>query len=216
MNLPPQHHPRFDAGDRILYRDTDGRRLLDVKPVTVVEDSPRRIALWLPLETPTKQAKLHNYVPNAPREWIDGQWSLVDSVWRWAELLILVAPGARRATWVMWSPDRSFRGWYVNLQSELRRTAFGFDYRDHQLDILVRPDRTWRWKDELELERAVELGQFSSAEAESIWAEGHRAVTDIEADASPFSDGSEHWRPEAQLQRPTLSAVWDDLSMYDG
>jgi uncharacterized protein DUF402 len=38
--------------------------------------------------------------------------------------------------------DRRFRGWYVNLQSPFRRTAYGVDIVDHTLDIVVRPDRS--------------------------------------------------------------------------
>ena len=47
----------------------------------------------------------------------------------------------------MWTPAWEFLGWYVNLEEPFRRTPLGFDVRDLQLDILVDPERKWRWKD---------------------------------------------------------------------
>ncbi len=115
---------RFYYGQPILYRELDERgQVIDVKPVTVVEDSDARIALWLPLGTPTKRPVLLNRTPGTPRRWMKRSWALVDSTWQWAELLIVVRPDNRRATWVRWSADRLFQGWVVNLQSELWRSA---------------------------------------------------------------------------------------------
>lgn len=37
----------------------------------------------------------------------------------------------------------AFRGWYVNLQEPLRRTAVGHDMRDQALDIVIAPDGSW-------------------------------------------------------------------------
>ena len=34
-------------------------------------------------------------------------------------------------------PDGSPRGWYVNLQTPLKRTLIGFDTVDHLLDVLI-------------------------------------------------------------------------------
>ena len=157
---------------------------------------------------------LVNHVPGTPRRWTDGNWSLTDSVWQWAELLILVKPGQRRATWVRWSRERVFQGWYVNMQSDLLRTKLGFDLRDHQLDILVEPSRQWHWKDEEELSGCVEDGRIDQSLAEDIRAEGVHAVEEIEGNGSPFSDGWENWRPDSSLPHPELRDDWDDLTMY--
>ena len=205
---------KFHYGESILYRGFDEhRQIVDVKPVTVVEDSDIQVALWLPLNTPSKKPVLLNHTPGTPRRWIEGGWSLKDSVWRWAELLIIVKPGQRRATWVRWSREREFQGWYVNMQSRLVRTRLGFDLRDHQLDILVEPNREWRWKDEDELDLCVEDRRLSLEQAKEIRAEGRRAVEEIEQNAGPFSEGWQNWHPDAMLPRPTLSPDWDDLSM---
>jgi hypothetical protein len=140
---------RFRHGESILYRELDEHgRIVDTKPVVVVEDSDAQVVLWLPLDTPTKKPVLLNHTPGTPRRWEEGNWELIDGVWRWAEILIIVRPDDFRATWVRWSADRIFEGCYVNMQSKLTRTPLGFDLTDHQLDIVVEPDRNWRWKDQ--------------------------------------------------------------------
>lgn len=206
---------RFHYGENIIYREVDERQqILDVKPVTVVEDSNTQIVLWLPLDTPSKRPILLNHIPGTPRRWIDGQWRLEDSVWRWSELLIIIKPNQQRATWVRWSREREFQGWYINLQSRLVRTRLGFDFRDHQLDILVDPNREWRWKDEDELNICVEDGRFTHQQAQSIREEGLLGIKDIEQSLTPFSESWEDWFPDATLSHPTLPTDWNDLSMY--
>ena len=207
---------KFCYGEPILYRELDEHgQVVDVKPVTVIEDSDVQIALWLPLGTPTKKPVLLNHTPGTPRNWVEGSWALVDSTWQWAELLIVVRPDNCRATWVRWSADRVFQGWYVNLQSKLCRTRLGFDFRDHQLDIIVEPDRNWRWKDQDELDLAVELGCLTHAQSKAVREEGQLAVMEIERNSGLYSESIEQWCPEASLTRPKLRADWNDLSMYD-
>jgi hypothetical protein len=147
---------RFVPGQPVLYRgphaDDSGITgppvICDLKPVTVVEDSAAVISLFLQAGTPTLMSKPN--VAGAPKPWNAGEWELVEAAWdRWNTLYLQV-PGEWRSTWVMWSPDWRFLGWYVNLQEPLRRTRWGFDVRDLQLDILVAADRTWKWKDEVE------------------------------------------------------------------
>ena len=203
----------FPVGAAVLYRETDGEQVIDVKPVTVVSDTPERVVLWLPVGTETKRPRPFNHEPGTPRVWLEGSWRLEDSVWGWAESLILVQPESARATWVMWDPAGEFRGWYVNLQSPLRRTSLGFDFVDLQLDIVVAPDRSLRWKDADELDAAVQIGRLSPAQADAIRDEARRAVRDIEENAAPFSESWQHWRARS-LSRPRLLPGWDDLSMY--
>jgi hypothetical protein len=90
--------------------------------------------------------------------------------------------------------DDRFIGHYVNLQAPLERSPYGFDARDHVLDIVIRPDGTWRWKDEDELRTAVEVGLFTPAEAAGIRAEGQRVLDNV---PRLLPTGWEDWRPDA-------------------
>jgi hypothetical protein len=205
----------FDPGDVILLRGMDEhQRVIDVKPVRVVQDDADLSVLWVQRSTATMKAVLIDHTPGTPRRWEDGNSRLEESTWR-HEILILTRPAERRATWVRWTIDREFYGWYVNMQSPMQRTHLGFDHHDHQLDILVDPDRSWRWKDEDELELCVEMGRMTASLAQEVREEGQRAVRQIEANASPFSDGWESWCPDSTWTPPGLPGNWDDLSMYE-
>jgi hypothetical protein len=87
-----------------------------------------------------------------------------------------------------------FRGWYVNVQPPFRRTPFGFDITDQTLDIVVRPDRSWYWKDEDELALAVAKGACTPEMAATIRRAGEHAAGLIEARKSPFDDEWTGWR----------------------
>jgi uncharacterized protein DUF402 len=94
-----------------------------------------------------------------------------------------------------------FLGYYINLQAPLRRSPLGFDSRDHVLDIVVKPDGTWHWKDEDELAQAVEVGLFTPAQAIAIRAEGERAIATL---PSRLPTGWEDWLPDPTWPPLTL------------
>jgi len=72
---------------------------------------------------------------------------------------------------------------------------YGFDIVGHTLDIVVRPDRTWYWKDEDELALAVEEGACSQAVAEAIRRAGEQALEELEAHRGPFEEVWTRWLP---------------------
>ena len=100
--------------------------------------------------------------------------------------------------------DWSFEDWYVNLQAPYVRSRLGFDTRDHQLDIVVAPEGTWRWKDEDHLALGTRLGVFTPEEAAEIRAEGEHVIADW-----PFPTGWEDWRPDPAWPIPQLPVGWN-------
>ena len=101
-----------------------------------------------------------------------------------------------------------FRGWYVNVQTPFRRMPYGVDITDLTLDIIVRPDYSWYWKDVDEIERAVQVGACSEEMAASIWRAGEDAAAMIEARQSPFDDEWINWRPPPGWQIDTIPDGW--------
>lgn len=201
----------FAIGATIVMRGVMDERfqeggVVDVKPVTVVADDEDCVALWCPLGTPTMHSVPLD--PHPPRPWKADQCRLVASTWRWRNALLLHYPGDRWSTWATWSSEWEFIGWYVNLQSLLCRTAIGFDVRDHQLDVLVTPDLSWSWKDQDDLRRAVELGQFTPDEAASICGDGESAVATVETTGRPFDGAWPEWRPPRNWKTPESLPPW--------
>lgn len=202
--------PRWKLGDHIVLRGVRHGNLWFAIVATVVQDAPDLIALYWPAGTPnrtfSKRATAKELNSVEPIELVEGMWEKTD-------VLMLVKPGASHSIYVMWDPGQTrFRCWYVNLQEPLRRAKIGFDTMDHILDIVIRPDRSeWWWKDEDELEDAVEEGLYSPAEASEIRAEGERVIRKMEANQSPFCDGWENWSPPEDWEIPEFPANWDIL-----
>jgi hypothetical protein len=138
-------------------------------------------------------------------------WQLEDAVWTRARMLHLMEPGVAHAVHLWWlAPDWDFGGWYVNLQEPIRRTALGFDYMDHMLDIVIEPDLSWHWKDGHEITEAVATGMVTQAWADEVRREGEGVIERQEGRRPPFCDGWERWRPDPAWSVPELPTGWDD------
>ena len=130
--------------------------------------------------------------------------------WERTRRLCLWRPDEHYAAGAFWNADGTeFLGWYVDVIDPLRRSPIGFDFRDLALDIVIGEDLTWAWKDQAEVDLAVELGMLTSDEAiRSADAGGgrradraRRSVVDVVA----------HWATDPSWPIPTLPDGWDVL-----
>jgi predicted RNA-binding protein associated with RNAse of E/G family len=112
-------------------------------------------------------------------------------------------PGRAHAIVHFRNDDGSFRGWYVNLQDELRETRFGVDTRDQQLDLWIEAGETVTWKDEHHLGQAIELGLMTADECLGARREAERVLEEW-----PFPTGWEDWQPDPGWPLPALPADW--------
>ena len=111
---------------------------------------------------------------------------------------------------LFWSFEWEFTAWYVNFQSPLRRVRHGVQIHDYALDIVVRPDMSWTWKDLEEFEALIARGVFTASQESSIRTEAAQLVRTIESGGPPFCDGWEHWRPAQRWPIPQLPSDWFD------
>jgi hypothetical protein len=170
-------------------------------PVIVVEDEPGLLVTYI--------------AEGAPFAFPEGDWPggghpwQEKAAWRGNGALTLQRPGEAHGVWVFWrGRERRFAGWYVNLQAPFRRTAHGYDTLDHELDLWVARDGSWRWKDEELVERRVAEGRFTAAEARAIRAEGARVAAELDAGRRWWSDVWADWAPDPAWPRPALPADW--------
>lgn len=199
-------------GDQIEVEFRIGDDPFLVIPVTVVEDSDERTLHYLASGTRFLRRELVDGSP-VPRvvpmeifRQLDSH--LIEDVWRGSFQLILSRPGRGHSIRLRWRDDTgAFRGWYVNLQEPVERTERGFATRDQFLDILVAPDLSWQWKDEDELEQAVDVRRITQAEAEAIRREGERLVEDIEARRFPFDGSLLDWKPDHSWPVPPSPSI---------
>jgi len=125
-------------------------------------------------------------------------------------------PAARIATGASQSsrPSNRFYGWKVDLIAPFRRTSLGFDVVDEVLDIVVRRDRSYLWKDEDEMARFVELGIYSQAEDDVLHEAGREVIDLVNQSRSPFDDEWIGWKPPSKLRFvPEAPADWQYLPL---
>jgi predicted RNA-binding protein associated with RNAse of E/G family len=104
---------------------------------------------------------------------------------------------------LFWDEGWGFLGWYINLQAPLLVQGNHFDTTDLELDIAVRPDGTWEWKDEDGFAEIQELGILDAAAAAEVRAEGERVIAE-----RPWPTGWEDWRPPAEWKPLHLPEDW--------
>jgi predicted RNA-binding protein associated with RNAse of E/G family len=194
---------RFTTGEPVALREIWDGRVFAARPATVVEDSPSRTVFYVPPVVRCLQARAAD---GAGMRIPTRAWRLEDVEWHHQRILSFAFPDTPYSVLATWDPGTDeFRGWYVNLQTPLRRTAVGFDTQEHVLDVLISADRsTWSWKDEDELAEAVAAGMFSTEEAERFRAAGERAVEQILLREPPFDEDWEGWRPDPAWPAPEL------------
>ena len=201
----------WSRGEHVLMRYGPPGEFRTVRPLTVVQDGPDFLVAWLAPGTPVVRPVLADgrdirTVPleerfRAPRKGVLSRW-------RGPGVLKVVPREGAYSVWLFWRPGGRFRGWYVNLEERHRRWARGLDTRDHVLDIWVPRNRRWAWKDEDELQAAIDHGVVSAELAEAIREEGRRVVGLIERWRPPFSDGWERFTPDPSWPLPELPPAW--------
>ena len=189
----------FGAGEQIEARFLLDEDPLIVMPSRVVEDRPDRFMHCMRAGTQYRirpQANGSRIPRVVDIETYRTMDTVLDStIWR-QHALAITAPGQASGVRVLFDAESwASRGWYVNLQQPLTRMATGFSTVDDFLDIVVTVDGTWQWKDEDELELAIERGRVGDMEATAIRAEGERMVRLIEQRAWPFDRSLPDWRP---------------------
>jgi hypothetical protein len=85
------------------------------------------------------------------------------------------------------------------------------DIVDQDLDLVIRPDLSWEWKDEGEFtERLAFPDHYWVTDEQAVRAEGRRVVKRIEAGEFPFDGTWVDFSPDPSWAVPTALPVgWD-------
>lgn len=187
----------WQPGDPIVRREVWRGRPVGAWAGIVVRDDDELLALWMPEGSPLEMT---DDFFGAPHPWHGKRR------WRGPGVLQLQRPGEAHAVWH--GEDGDFRGWYVNLQAPFRRTVIGVDTMDDELDIVVAPDGSWRWKDVEKLAGWQARGRFSADEVAAVRAEGERVARELEAGRRWWGDEWRAWRPDPAWPVPELPENW--------
>ena len=179
-----------------------------VFPAIVVRDTSAEVAVYT---APGAIAKRRNHESGGPhgRVVLGVRDGYEDVVWRRWRRLLLRGPADGHAISLFWDDETdAVRFWYIDLVTPLHRTAAGFEFVDHGIDVVVQPDlSSWEWKDADELEWYVEHGRYTRSEADHIRAEGERAVARLRRERGRYEEWLS-WRPDAGWSVPALPDGW--------
>ena len=136
----------WQPGEQVFIRARIGPVWSLVMPSTVVQDDPQHLILYVADGTPCRRLVLPDG-SNLPRVLSLDQIAalpteLDDSTWSQTHLLHVTPSGCGYSVYMRWSaPEWAFFGWYVNMQTPLRRinNAAGVECEDLFLDIVVVP-----------------------------------------------------------------------------
>ena len=209
---------RFEAGRTVLYRNIDGPRLASVRPGRVISDDDRGLLLWLARGSAVlvEQATDGRGIRDMPfPEWVELDHEVVPTVWQGPGLLKFIPPEADHSIWFFRDDAGNFTNWYANLEYRALRwddgSTAGVDVIDQDLDVVIRPDRTWFWKDEDELaERLALPAHYWVRDEQAVWAEGRAVIKTAEAGDFPFDGTWTDFQPDPAWPIPTTIAPgWD-------
>ncbi|MFY1627180.1 DUF402 domain-containing protein [Micromonospora sp. WMMD723] len=209
---------RFEPGQLIVHRNVRHGRIGWVRPARVVLDDDRGLLLWVARDTPVahevSEAGLGmRAMPFT--EWITSSYRLARGRWNGPPLLKFLPTGAAHSVWFFRDDQDRFAAWYVNLEEPGVRWAdgslAGVDMVDQDLDVVVRPDHSWQWKDEDEFtERLAFPDHYWVTDERAVRAEGERVIALAEAGTFPFDGTWCDFVPPADWTPPTeLPPGWD-------
>jgi hypothetical protein len=199
----------LQAGSPLLRRYRRGAVTSWLQACRVVAVDSSGVFCWLPVGAGFgfRQQADGSPVRAAPiKDFTAGRLRL--GGWQDRSALIWMPAGRAHSVWWFFAGSE-FDGWYVNLEARTgfwrHGGAFGVDVTDHELDLVVAPDRNWQWKDEAELELVTGLPGYWDADGSAgIRAEGRSVLAELAAGRFPFDGSWCDFRPDPGWPVPRL------------
>jgi hypothetical protein len=212
----------WNPGDTLALRGMYNGHPWYVQSAIVVQDTPAEVAmLILPgAECAAPAGYIHQkHGPEGRwerwQEMLNPPWTLEKYTWQTNRFLILLKPGEFFATIYIWQQATDlFQCYYINFQLPYRRSPYGFDTFDLELDLVIGPDYGWQWKDAEDYQRGIEAGILIPE-----WTQGiETAKKDVFAKLAqrhyPLNGRWLDWKPDPAWAAPQLPAGWETPADY--
>jgi protein associated with RNAse G/E len=147
-----------------------------------------------------------DHLPRSERKLLAMQTCVYEVVERYLvpAALHFFTPGSWARVSLGWEADGMFMGWYVNFERPVTATPDGLQTMDLVLDMIVRPDRTWDWKDRTEFDEAVRRGVLDAGLLETLETEAEGVLARMRSRTGPFDESWSAWRADPGWVRPVL------------
>jgi hypothetical protein len=210
-----ESQPAWKPGDIILRRGVVNQRLWHAQTAIVVQDTPAELALAiLPgAECIVPEGYLQGK-QSGKRLWDfkDKPWKLERTSWHTNRLLLLLEPQKYYETVYFWNAATDkFSCYYINFELPFRRSHTGVDTMDLELDLIIEPDMSWKWKDEQDYQTALEHGVIPPGALPGIEAAKREILEKVAKRAYPFNGSWRDWKPEPGWAPPQLPNDWDGI-----
>ena len=209
----------WNPGDSIALRGTVDGRLWLAQSVIVVQDTADETILLL---TPGAQCAFPDGYWRWRRDdnsqgtrWDDAKshaWTLREFAWQTNRLLMFLEPRKYYSTWYFWdhATDR-FLCYYVNFQLPYRRSHCGFDTLDLELDLVIDPSFTWKWKDEDDYREGIRQGCIGEQWVEEIERAKGEVFDRLRERRHPLDGSWVNWRPDPAWRALSLPERWREV-----
>jgi hypothetical protein len=209
----------WNPGQSIALRGIVNERVWSALSVIVVQDLPGETVLLL---TPDAQCaypegyfcwKYGDYSEGT--RWQEARsraWTLREFAWQTKRFLIFLEPQKYYAIFAIWHHETDqFSGYYVNFQLPYRRSHCGFDTLDLDLDMVIDPQLTWRWKDEEAYHEGIREGGIQETWVKGIEDSQPEILARIRNRSYPLDGSWLRWRPVPAWNPPRLPDRWVEL-----
>jgi predicted RNA-binding protein associated with RNAse of E/G family len=139
-------------------------------------------------------------------------WQLAKYTWQTNRLLLIFEPEKYYSTILFWNHESNqFLCYYINFQIPFRRNYSAIDTLDLDLDIVIYPDFTYKWKDEDDFQLAIEHGIISLEWVKGIEDAKPEIFDKLENRQYPFDTSWLNWLPDSSWFPPKLPKNWDKI-----
>lgn len=206
-------------GDSMTLRGTYEKRIWFVQSAVIVKDSLHEVvAVVMPgAECAASDGYLngkHGDKGNWNR-WEDyrsNNPALQKFSWRTNRVLYILEPQKHYAINLFWRDDSNvFSCYYINFQLPIWRSHCGFDSMDLELDLIINPDLSFKWKDFDEYQKGIEHGIIRQDWIQGIEIAKQEIFEKIERRSYPFDGSWLNWTPDPTWSPPKLPEDWDKI-----
>lgn len=189
----PGAPPFWQAGQEIVWQTTTGF----ASPMRVVRDDARGLVAWLAPGSERASQVLADGGPvrrDGVEDHVSDRFPHVGT-WQGPGILRISPTGLPWSIWLFRDEAGEFAIWYINLESPHRRGDRVTWSEDQILDLEISPDGRVLVKDADDLDSAVACGRVSASDAETIRANGIRALAWAQDRPWPFDEEWTNYQP---------------------
>lgn len=205
----------WKPGDIVAWRGIYEDRVWHVQPTLVVRDQPHELVLAL---LPGTECVAEEHYPNGDkygnRRWDfkHKPWKMAKYRWQTNRLLLILEPDKFYSTIYFWdNSTHEFLCYYINFQLPFKRTSNSVDTLDLDLDLIISPDYSHRWKDEDDYQKAISHGIILPEWVDEINNAKEEIFNGLENREYPLDGSWLNWMPEPNWLPPKLPENWDKI-----